>query len=425
MTTTIPAPASRSAEIRTIARTAGLDSTWADGLIDRQATVEEARAEAFAAMRERTEPASRIQTVTRVRELDDPQERVRAMGEAIFARSYPAHRPSDRARQYAGLSLVEMARESLRSNGISTTGLSAASVVARATGMVGLHSTSDFALALGDSVGRVLVASYRAAPSPLLQIVRRVEVPDFRTRQTVRMTAALGLERVNEAGEFRGGSISEAGESYSVRTFGKIIGLTRQAIVNDDLNALGTIPAMMGTAAANFVSQFAATLLASNPVMADGEQVFSAAHGNVGTPAADLDVDTLSEARLLMRSQRDDAGEIVGVRPAFLIVSPPRETQAEAILASIAATTVADVNPFAGGLQLIVEPRLAGDRWYLAAEPAVMPSIELASLAGEAEPQVITENGFDIDGVRWRVRLDLGGGVIDYRGLVTNAGAVG
>jgi HK97 family phage prohead protease len=206
-TRTTPAPGSRAAtnaELRTIASTARLTREHADAWIDRDLTVEAARAEAFQAMRDRTEPASRIVTVTRTRELDDPQERVRAMGEAIYMRSNPAHRPSDRARQYAGLSLVEMARESLRANGISTTGLSAATVIERATGgMVGLHTTSDFALALGDSVGRVIRESYAAAPSPLRQVVRRVTVPDFRDRAVIRMTGASPWRRSTKPGSSR------------------------------------------------------------------------------------------------------------------------------------------------------------------------------------------------------------------------------
>jgi hypothetical protein len=424
--TTPPAPGSRAAtnaELRTIASTAGLTREHADGWIDRELTVEAARSEAFQAMRERTEPAATISTVTRARELDDPQERIRAMGEAIYMRSNPAHRPSDRARAYAGLSLVEMARESLRAAGVSTTGLSAATVIERATGgMVGLHTTSDFALALGDSVGRVIREAYAAAPSPLRQVARRVTVPDFRERAVIRMTPGMALEKVNEHGEFRGGSMFETGETYRVETYGKIFGITRQAIVNDDKGALTDIPRMMGAAASAFEANFIAQLFVTNALMADGFAVFSTQHANIAAAGGAIDLTTLSAARLAMRSQTDEAGQVIGVVPKFLIVAPDRETEAEQALAEIAAATTATTNPFAGTLTLIVEPRLPAGGWFVSADPAVMPSVEIATLEGEQEPEVRTEVGFDVDGTRFRVRLDVGGAFVDWRGVYYNDG---
>jgi hypothetical protein len=81
-----------------------------------------------------------------------------------------------------------------------------------------------------------------------------------------------------------------------------------------------------------------------------------------------------------------------------------------------------DVNVFANRLTLIVEPRLPPGAWYVAADPAVMPAVELATLEGEQEPEVRTEVGFDVDGTRFRVRLDLGGAFVDHRGVYMNDG---
>ena len=204
---------------------------------------------------------------------------------------------------------------------------------------------------------------------------------------------------------------------------GKIVGMTRQAQINDDIGALTDIPRLMGAAAANFESRFIADLFSSNPIMADAERVFSVAHANdAGTPGP-IDTTNLSEARLAMRSQTDEDGEIVGAVPRFLIVAPDRETEAEAMLATIAAATSSDVNVFAGQLTLIVEPRLPPDTWYVVADPAVLPSIEIATLEGQTEPEVL-QVGFDIDGTRFKIRLDLGGGWVDYRGAFRNTGEV-
>lgn len=418
---TPPAAGSRAAvnaEIRALATTAGLTREWADAQTDAEATADQARVAAFEAMRTRTAPGATVSAIHSVTSHDDPQARVRAMGEALYTRITPTHRPSDQARAYVGLSMVDLARETLRSAGVSTTGLSGPAIIERA--MIGLHTVSDFSQVLGDTVGRVLRASYAAAPSPLRQLARQVTAVDFRSRASVRLVGNLGLERVNEHGEFKAGTIGEGGESYRVETFGKTFGITRQAIVNDSLGAFAAIPAMLGAAAANFEAKFIAELVSTNPFMADGKAVFHVDHGNVGTAAA-ITLASLSEARLAMRRQTDESGEIIGVNPRFLVVSPERETEALQVVATIAATEPAQVNTFAGSLSIIVEPRLPAGAWYMVADPAIA-GLEYAYLEG-VQPQVISEAGFSIDGVRHRVRLDFGGGWIDHRAWFRNAGA--
>jgi hypothetical protein len=89
----------------------------------------------------------------------------------------------------------------------------------------------------------------------------------------------------------------------------------------------------------------------------------------------------------------------------------------------LAAAEAANVNPLAGRLTVVVEPRLPAGAWYLAAEPATADGLEYALLEGEDGPNVVTENGFDVDGVRIRVRADFGGGWVDWRSWFRNPGA--
>jgi hypothetical protein len=81
------------------------------------------------------------------------------------------------------------------------------------------------------------------------------------------------------------------------------------------------------------------------------------------------------------------------------------------------------VNIFAGALQLIVEPRITGNQWYLSADPAAFDTIELSHLDGQEGLYLETQNGFDIDGVKTKARLDVGAAVIDHRGFYKNPGA--
>ncbi|GHG91865.1 HK97 family phage prohead protease [Pseudodonghicola xiamenensis] len=155
-------------EIRSIGQLANLSADWVDSQIDAEATPEAARAAAFAEMAQRQE-----QTRTRSARIEitadhtDPQVIAERAGEALFARSNPAHDLSAPARQYAGLTIPEVARQCLTRSGISTTGAATESLVTRA-----LHSTSDFPLILGDAVNRELRRAYQAAPSGIRQIAR-------------------------------------------------------------------------------------------------------------------------------------------------------------------------------------------------------------------------------------------------------------
>ncbi|GGB64137.1 hypothetical protein GCM10011316_39950 [Roseibium aquae] len=185
-TTTTPAPteapttetrAEANAEIRSIARIAGLDQSWIDGQIDGGADPDTARRAAFEALAKRSAPAIRTEQV-RVEmgeSQDDPALRARQMGEALYARINPRHELSGPARRYAYSTPVDMAKELLTLRGESTMALSPASLVTRA-----LHTTSDFPIILGDTVGRVLRDAYQAAPSGIRRLGRQTTARDFR-----------------------------------------------------------------------------------------------------------------------------------------------------------------------------------------------------------------------------------------------------
>lgn len=442
VTTTAPAAvppqpentrAAVNTEIRSIARVAGLEADFADGLIDRGASVEEARAAAFEALAERSAQTRVDTTQPRVeigRSFDDPETRAAWMGEALYARNDPGHQLSEPARRYAAMPVAEMARETLRLRGLSTTGLSQAALIGRALDGAGMHGTSDFALIVGDSVNRTLRAAYEAAPAGVRQMGRRTSARDFRAKHRIQLGEAPSLEKVNEHGEFKSGSMAEAAESYRIDTFGRVFGITRQALVNDDLGAFSDLARRLGIAAAEFEAQFLVDLLEVNaglgPTMEDGKSLFHADHGNLhddGTNGASTwpDAGYLSMARLAMRKQTGLSGQRISVVPRNFLVPADLETEAEKLLTAVQAARTADVNPFAG-LNLVVEPRLSNaSAFYLQAEN--VDGLEYAYLEGAEGPQIESRSGFEVDGVQIRVRLDFGAGFVDWRGWYHHTGS--
>jgi hypothetical protein len=350
---------------------------------------------------------------------DDPAVRTRAMGEALFHRIQPSHQPSEAAREFVGLTIPEMARRCLEYAGERTTGMGPAALVTR-----GLHTTSDFPQLLGDTVGRSLRMAYTAAPSAIKRLARETSAPDFKMKHRLTFSEAPRLEKVNETGEFRRGTFEESGESYKIDTFGKVFGISRQALVNDNLGAFDLVPRKLGQAASAFEAKFLVDLIESNPVMSDSNPLFDAAHGNVDASGAPINLESLGAARLAMRRQVGLTGELISVTPRYLLVPPELETSGQQMVATLVPNTVDQVNPWVGQLEVIVEPRLSENlQWYVIADASEVDGLEYAYLEGEAGPQIDTRAGFDVDGTEIRVRLDFGAGFIDHRGWYRNVGA--
>ncbi len=349
---------------------------------------------------------------------ENPEFRAAAMGEALFHRIAPKHQLSEPAREFAGLTIPDMARQCLEFAGHSTRGMAAAQLVTR-----GLHTTSDYPMVLSDAVIRLLRMPYETPDSGVRMVARQTTARDFKSKHSLQLSGGPGLEKVNEHGEFTRGTFNEAGESYKIDTFGKVFGITRQALVNDDLGAFDRVPRALGQAALAFEATFLANVVAANPAMSDTKTLFHADHGNLASAGAAPAVATLSTARTALRRQTGLQGELISVPPKYLLVPAELETVGEQVLATLAAAKVDDVNPFPGRLELIVEPRFTDPaRWYVVADPGVIDGLEFAYLEGEEGPQVDTRAGFDVDGVEFKVRLDFGGGFVDWRGWYANPG---
>jgi hypothetical protein len=86
------------------------------------------------------------------------------------------------------------------------------------------------------------------------------------------------------------------------------------------------------------------------------------------------------------------------------------------------ADSVGNVNIWRGALTLVVDPRL-GSAWYLSASPGTIDTIEYSFLNGAGELYTESVEGFDVDGMQVKARMDFATKAIDWRGLYKNAGA--
>lgn len=416
----------RVSTIYDLAGRLNLERSFAEDLVKRGVSIDEARRlilDQVAAKSDETRTFGQVSVPLGGR--DERITRRDAVANALLHRYSPTLFPlEDAARQYRGMTLLELARESLGNAGVNTRGLSRDEVATRA-----LHSTSDFPEILAAVTNKTLRQAYEAYPRTFALFCRQVLATDFKAMHRVQLGEAPQLLEVGESGEFKRGTLGESKESYKVKTYGRVVAITRQVLINDDLDAFTRIPAMYGNSIAQLESDVVWGIVTSNPTMADGTALFHANHRNLADAGAALDVTSVGAARAAMAKQTGlDKKTVLNIRPAFLIVPAALELKAEQLVAQnlVPAQSGNVVPQSIRTLTPISEPRLdaaSETAWYLAASPNQIDTIEYAYLEGQQGAYIETRNGFDVDGVEIKCRLDFGAKAIDWRGLYKNPGA--
>ena len=362
----------------------------------------------------------RIQTIG-----DEHETRLRGMEEAFMHRVNAATTLTDNGRQFRGMSVLEIGREFLASRGIETRGMDKMRL---ATEMLhfrsGMHTTSDFAALFSNVANKRLRDGYVGAVGTYDLWARKApNAPDFKGINVVQLSGAPELLRTNEHGEFKYGTMKDGGESYSVVTHGRIVGLTRASIINDDLRSFDRLVSAFGASARRLENRLVYSQLTSG-MMADGKEVFHADHKNLGT-GAPLAMAGLKAGRAAMRQQKGLQGEDLNIAPQFLIVPTSLEQDAYQLTSSnYVPAKQADINEFRAGGRTAVEPivesvldGLSLTDWYLASNNGQIDTVEYCYLDGAEGPVIESQVGFEVDGISYKCRLDFATKAIDYRGL--------
>ncbi|TPQ48612.1 peptidase U37 [Prosthecomicrobium hirschii] len=367
---------------------------------------------------------------------DETETRRAAAIDYLFARGLGSREAtlSDAARQFLGLTTLGMAAECLEWRGESTRRMKADDIARRAM------TSSDFPFLLSAVVNKELRAAYDVAPQTFRPFTRQITLPDFKLAHILRKGLAPQLKRLGEHGEYRQGVVAESEETIGLQTYGIIVAMTRQMIINDDLGAFRSIPAEFGQSAATLESDLVWGKLLANPVLkSDGTALFHATHGNLANPAAALSAEAINKGRSAMGLQTDlDKKTVLNLTPRFLLIPPELEFAAAQILTPVNAQQTANVVPeFIRSLTPIVESRLSlgvkkaddlglnvngsATQWLLASDR--VDTVVYATMTGQSGPYVESEMGFDVDGMKIKCRHDFAAEAADFRGLYRNAGA--
>jgi hypothetical protein len=260
-----------------------------------------------------------------------------------------------------------------------------------------------------------------------LEIAAITNVNDFKEITTVSLLGDLQFEKVGKNGELKHGMLSDLTYGNKADTYGKILTISRQDIINDDLGALTSVPRRLGRGSALKLNDIFWAEFLNNSAF------FHANNNNVNTGVADMTDGGLEATETIFMNQTDPDGKPLGALPAMLIVPTPLKSKANVLMTSdrmIDGTATAargDGNPWKGRFKVKSSPYMSNSlytgysaqAWYMAADPLDLAIIEIVALFGKVMPNIDTAEAiFNVLGFDMRGYSDIGVRKQEKRGAV-------
>ena len=292
-------------------------------------------------------------------------------------------------------------------------------------------STVSISTILSNTANKYLMEAWNAVDMTPLRIAAVRPVSDFKTITTVSLTGDLQFEKVGAAGEIKHGALSELTYSNKADTYAKMLAITRQDIINDDLGALTAVPRRLGRGSALKLNDIFWTEFLNNSTF------FTTALGNANEGVADMTPGGLAATETLFLNQTDPDSKPLGVMPAILLVPTALKPAAyslmnsEKLISGTATGNQGDGNVWRGRFRVESSPYMSNASytgnsaqvWYMLANPSDLPVIEIVALNGRVEPLVETADAdFNVLGVQMRGYSDVGVNLQEYRAGVRSDG---
>ena len=287
-------------------------------------------------------------------------------------------------------------------------------------------TTASFSYLLGTSMNKRLLKDYQAWPAEWQKFVSVVPIRDFKQQVRVRLGAFGSLPIVAEDTPYTALSLGDSAAIYVPQKRGNLVTVSREAIINDDMQSLRQLPTKLAVAAAYTLAEFVYSFLSTNPTIYDGSVLFTSGtpHNNLGGAA--LSTGAMQNGITAMREQTNYANKRLGLRPRFLVVPPELEWQAMVVTksAGLPGTNYNDINPMLGYVSPIVSPQLTSTtQWFLLGDPREIDTIEIGFVGGQVNPAFFIQDSpllglnFVQDSISYKIRHEYGGAVVDYRGI--------
>jgi ATP-dependent protease ClpP protease subunit/phage major head subunit gpT-like protein len=335
---------------------------------------------------------------------------------AIAMRALGAKREENN--ELAGYTMFEIARRMLEARAVNTGGMDKMALVAAAF----THSSGDFTTVLGNIAHKAMLKGYEEADEVFQRFTSVGSFSDFKVHTRADLGSFPSLRQVAAGAEFKYVTIGERAETSVLATYGELFSINRQAIINDDLGLFTRLPMKMGRAAIRTVGDLVFDIFLSNPAMADAVALFHANHNNL-LSASGINTAGIDAARVALATQKE-GDSVLNLRPKFLLCGVSDEGAARVALESefevgASAKNNTVPNSVRGIAEVISDARLtaAHNAWYLAADPNMHDTIEVQYLDGQQAPVLEQQNGWNVDGTEFKVRMDAAAKAWDYRGM--------
>lgn len=296
---------------------------------------------------------------------------------------------------------------------------------------------------LGNVANKMILAGYMEEDRTWEEFADIKPVSNFYTHTHFRMLDNLEYEEVGSGGEIPHGSIGQEYFTSQAKTYGKMLGLTRTQIINDDLGAFNDIRTRLGRGAAKkFNNVYWARFMANTSLFPVDKSL-----GNFidGSPGSVLGVDGVGlqaaiTAYRQLKSPGADGQKRVGVstRPTKLLVPPELEFIAEKLYVSSnvntggssSAESVPNENIHARKYRPIVQNRLSDTgftgnsqtAWYLFGDE--LKPMVVTFLNGNRTPIIESSDAdFDTLGINFRGYHDFGCDLAEYLAGIKSKGA--
>lgn len=295
-------------------------------------------------------------------------------------------------------------------------------------------SPGDFPNIMANVAHKSLVKGFTAIEAPWKLYAKTGDLADFKTH-TRNFMGEFSAWLKKEPGEgYKRGNITDYKYSIALGTYGRSFSLLRETVINDDLGAFVDVPTRIGRSGGLTLGEQVANVLESNPNAYDGSPLFGTRNGVENlSHSAPLTADATGIANLnlgitrIKNAKDPQTGRKLGLRAAYLIVPSELELTAQWLVNGVGLTgstsAVANVPDSIKRLKIIVDHNLTfTSRWYLCADPADMPFVEVGFLNGQMDPEVFVKKsdsvrvggggtddfGYYYDDIEMKGRLDWG-----------------